>query len=772
MRTRWKYFLVLPVFLSALYFSIPIPRPLFTPDYSTVVVDENGEILRVFLNRNEQWCFPPRRDLRIPPKLKTAVLQFEDRSFHAHPGVRPMSMLRALYQNMSRGEVVSGASTITMQVARLMRPKARTYLNKALEILQALKIELCYTKDEILRAYLDHAPYGGNIVGYQAASLRYFGKMPGQLTWGEAATLAVLPNAPGLVSPVADPDRLLAGRNRLLARLRDEGEIDAETHWFAQQEMVPRRARPFRTLAPHLARRLKARQGDGVIRTTIQRAVQERSEALVMRHAAYLNRLGIRNGAVLVAETQSGKVRAYVGSQDFSDADAQGQVDGVMAARSSGSLLKPFLYALCFDEGIVLPQTLVRDVPSYYGAFSPSNADGKFSGLVTAREGLIRSLNVPAVRLLKAYGVVSFYCFLEAAGLSSLFRPADDYGLPLVIGGAEVTPWDMAVLFRGLGNGGRFRPLLVLDGPSDERDTGTMPLISPGACDLTLNVLRELKRPGAEYYWQQYQNPWPLAWKTGTSYGQRDAWAVGVSPQWTVAVWVGNFDGQGNANLTGAGCAGPLLFDVFNALPKDARLSWFQRPDADLAPVEICLDTGFRAGPACGRRSVVNAPLHMAPLRVCPYHRHIFVTLDGAHQVCSLCWQPGGYTRVSRLVYPADVTQYLRERGQTVGGMPPHSPGCPAQQGGQMVQILYPQENAHLWVPRDFDGNRQQVALRAAHQEHRRVLFWYLDHRFIGSSQGRHIKAADVGGGWHVLDVVDELGNRDRRRFHVGERKG
>ena len=767
-----RFLLVFPAFLAVLYFSVPLPRPLFPADYSTVVLDEEGGVLRAFLNGNEQWCFPPRQDLDIPQKLKTAVLLFEDRSFYSHPGVRPLSLLRALYQNASKGQVVSGASTITMQVSRLMRPKARTYLNKALEILQALKIELHYTKEETLGAYLDHAPYGGNIVGYQAASLRYFCKAPGQLTWGEAATLAVLPNAPGLVSPVADPDRLRARRNRLLARLRDEGEIDAETHRLARQEEVPRGARPFRMVAPHLARRLKAREGDGTIRTTILRAVQERAEGLVARHVAYLNRLGIRNGAVLVAETQSGKVRAYVGSQDFSDADAQGQVDGVMAARSSGSLLKPFLYALCMDEGIVLPQTLVRDVPSYYGAFSPSNADGKFSGLVQAQEGLIRSLNVPAVRLLKTYGVYPFYCFLEAAGISTLFRPADGYGLPLVIGGAEVTPWDMAVLFRGLGNGGRFRPLQVLAGPSGRRDVGGMPLISPGACDLTLNVLRDLKRPGAEHYWQQYQNPWPLAWKTGTSYGQRDAWAVGVSPQWTVAVWVGNFDGQGNANLTGSGCAGPLLYDVFNALPKDAWLSWFERPDACLAPVEICLDTGFRAGPACGRRSVADAPLHMTPLPVCPYHRNVFVTLDGVHQVCSLCWQPGGYVRVSRLVYPADVTQYLRRRGQMIGAAPSHSPGCPAQQGGQMVQILYPQENAHLWMPRDFDGSRQQVALRAAHREHRRVLFWYLDHRFIGSSQGRHVKAAGVGGGWHVVEVVDEAGNRDRRRFHVGGRKG
>ncbi len=390
------------LFAGALYVSIPVPDPLFDPDYSTVVLDERGRILRIFLNGDEQWCFPHQANADVPHALEQAVLSFEDRRFYRHPGVDPLALLRAVYQNIRAGEVVSGASTLTMQVARMTSPKRRTYINKALEMLQALKIELHYDKKQILNLYLDHAPYGGNIVGYRTAAHRYFGKSPERLTWGEAATLAVLPNAPGLISPLANPEKLRLRRDRLLSRLLNEGMIDDETLGLARMEGVPDGTRPLPMDAPHLARRLESRHRNTYIRTTLQRAIQKQSEELVDRHAAFMRRLGVRNGAALVAETRTGKVRAYVGSQEFFDARNQGQVDGVVAARSSGSLLKPFLFALGIDEGLLLPQTRIRDLPTPYGAFSPGNADGTFGGLVAAKEALVRSLNVPAIRLREA----------------------------------------------------------------------------------------------------------------------------------------------------------------------------------------------------------------------------------------------------------------------------------------------------------------------------------------------------------------------------------
>ncbi len=774
-RRFWAGGLVVCGVLLLGYGLIPLPSPLFPANYSTVVLGISPDsaagsaaILRVFLNRDEQWCLPPRADLPVPEKLATAVRFYEDQYFHFHPGINPVSLLRAAYQNWRSGRTVSGASTLTMQVARLMDPKPRTYSNKFLEILQALKLEVKYSKTDLLRLYLDHAPYGGNVVGYQAAALRYFQKMPYELTWGEAATLAVLPNAPGLISPQRDSQKLEEKRNRLLDKLRAKGIIDASAWQAARREPVPDGSVPFPWLAPHLGQFLKDRHGHngGVIRTTVQPGIQQRTQHLVQRHAQFLHHLGIQNAAALVVETRSGKVRAYCGSQDFFDAAANGQVDGVRAPRSSGSLLKPFLYGLAMDEGLVLPQSLLQDVPTFYGAFSPSNADETFSGVVTAQQALIQSLNVPAARLLYTYGVYPFYLFLRSAGVSTLFRTAEDYGLPLILGGAEVTLWDMANLYRGLGNGGKFGQLQFLadDAPTE---AGTTQLISPGASYLTLGILRELKRPGAEYYWEYFQNRYPLAWKTGTSYGQRDAWAVGVSPQWTVAVWVGNFSGEGNANLAGSRCAGPLLFDIFNDLPKDPRYAWFSAPDDDLAPIEICRESGFLSNGDCPDPVFAPAPRHARPLRQCPYHQRIYVSTEREYAVCSLCWTPGQYRAQTVRMYPPDVVQYLRETGRLGAAPPRHNPDCPAQTGEPPLEIVYPTRNARLWLPRDFAGERQKLTARAAHRERQRTLYWYLNDRYLGSTVSRHELALDCPKGWNVLEVVDAVGYRARTRFFV-----
>lgn len=767
---RWKWLVAIFLATTVIYIVIPPRKPLFRMDYSTVVRDNHGKMLRAFLNSDEQWCFPPNSNDPIPDKLKTAVLTSEDEHFYQHPGVNPFAVARALYQNLTAGEVVSGASTITMQVARLANPKSRTYFHKFQEILQALKIELYYSKDAILQMYLTHAPYGGNIIGYKAASLAYFGKSPDELTWGQATILAVLPNAPGLVSPQADPQKLRVKQKRLLTKLLSDKIIDKETYDLALLEPIHGKVLPFPMEAPHFARTIEENpQLHGTtVRTTIDGQTQRMVKLLVQNHAHYLQSLGIKNAVALVAETQTGKVRAYVGSQDFFDNETQGQVDGVQASRSSGSLLKPFLYALSMDKGLILPQTLIKDVPTYYGAFSPHNADETYRGIVPAKQALIQSLNVPAVRLLYAYGIYPLYTFLQNAGVSTLFRKPDDYGLPLIIGGAEVTLWDMARLFRGLAREGQFAPLQILQRDSASKQQGAQQLISPGASYLTLNILKELHRPGSEFYWQQYQNQWPIAWKTGTSYGQRDGWAVGVSPQWTIAIWVGNFNGKGNANLSGARSAGPLLFDIFNALPKDASDVWFEKPTADLVQMKICSQTGFLAGPNCPETEKVDAPLFMETLKVCPYHKRIFETNDEKYQVCSLCWEPGNYTQVSRLVFPPDVVQYLREQGRNVDELPPHKPDCPGQSEQHPLAIVYPRQNAKLWVPRDFGGEKEQVMFRVAHRDKNRKIYWYLDKHYLGETQGKNRKPVDLASGWHTLEVIDEIGYSAKSRFYVG----
>lgn len=753
--------------LTVVYLQIPLADPVFKDDYSTAILDENGELLRVFLNSEEQWCFPDDPKLKRSTKLETAVLEYEDVHFYQHPGVNPLRVLMAIWQNTTSDKIVSGASTITMQVARMSGRRPRTYSSKLIEILAALKLEFRYSKDQILRLYLNHAPYGGNIIGFQAAALRYFSKIPQQLTWSEAALLAVLPNAPGLMSPDVNPDLLRKKRDRLLRKLNAQGHINGESLELALIEPLPDGSIPFKTLAAHAARRLKFRHAPdgGILQTTINKNIQHMAEEETRYHQNDLIRQGIMNSAAIIADTRSGAIRAYIGSQDFFDLENKGQVDGVIAPRSSASTLKPLLFGAAIDDGIILPTTQLRDVPSYYGSFSPSNADEQFDGVVRAEEALVRSLNVPAVRLLYTYGVHPFYLLLKSAGISTLFRQAQEYGLPLILGGAEVNLEELAALFRSFSTG-EYQPLHIL---SDAELPGKETILSPMASWLTLEMMREVKRPGAEYYWDRFENQWPLAWKTGTSYGQRDGWAIGVSPEWTIGVWVGNFDGKGNSNLGGAKSAGPLLFKLFSKLEKNPDMAWFDKPEK-LKPVDICRETGFLATSDCPNPEVHEAPDAMKPLRLCPFHQRVFLSGDKQKQVCSLCWEGEEHVMESELIYPPDIVQHLRERGHITNSLPPHKHSCPARQEALAVQIVYPKENARVILPVDFGGELQKLTLRAAHRESDRRLYWYLDERYLGETRKRHDQAVEVPSGWHTLDVVDETGQRDQLRFYVGNR--
>ncbi len=765
--TRGKIFLHAAALAFAgaavFYLLYPLPKPMFPSGESTVVFDARGEVLRVFLNGNEEWHLTAMDSL-IPERLSKSVLLYEDRFFRIHPGINPVAVLRASIQNMKSRRVVSGASTLTMQVARLMRPKRRSYWNKLQEMALALKLEYRFSKYEILWMYLNQAPYGGNIVGYQTASLRYFKKRPASLTWGEAATLAVLPNAPAL-KPGADPETLVGKRNRLLTRLYKNGGINEETYRLSLLEPVPDKSFPFEMIAPHLTQFLETRKTGNAIRTSIQKSFQQEIESRIERRLALLSSIGIRNAAALVMETRTGKVRAYIGSQDFFDR-AEGQVDGVLAPRSTGSILKPFLYALCMDEGLLLPETKIRDVPTSFGSFTPANYDERFEGLVAARDALIRSLNVPAVRCLADYGLGAFYSFLEKAGVSTLWRQPDDYGLPLILGGSEMSLWELAGLYRGLANGGVFAPGSFLENRKGTEKKSGIRLMSEGASFLVLECLKELGRPGAEYYWEQYQNQWPLAWKTGTSYGNRDGWALGVSPEWTLGVWVGNFDGTGTPNLSGAKCAGPILFDIFNFLPKDPSSAWFEKPEAGLEPVKICRETGYLAGPDCGNTLTTEAPRYMKPLCICPYHQKIYTDQDGRYRVCSLCWEAGSVMTTSVLAYPPDIVQCMKQEGLRYPSIPPHYPGCSALRQDPVLKILYPAMHAHLYIPRDFDGNFQKVTLKAGHSGGE-PLFWYLDDALLGTSEGDHVKAVALTRGWHHLEIMDGAGNCEGVDFYA-----
>jgi len=744
-----------------------ISDSIFPDDYSTEILDSNNRILRIFLNRKEQWHLIPDSKIDIPDKLEQSVITFEDKRFFSHNGVDGIAILRAIISNIINRRYISGASTITMQTARLSANRKRTLYSKVIESLQAFKIEKKFDKKKILKLYLNHAPYGGNIIGYRTACLRYWGKYPDELTWAEAATLAVLPNNPSMINPVRKNDLLKNKRDRLLKTLLDRGYIDEENYELSLLEEVPHGQIPFDLSAPHLCRDLNSRYQGKQVKTTIDKNLQDKITDIVQRYSLLQQKIGINNAAALVIETKSGKVRAYVGSQDFFDTAYNGSVDGVRSLRSYGSVLKPFLYALSFDEKIIIPESLMKDIPTYYGSFSPFNADMKFSGVVRAKNALIRSLNVPAVRLLYTFGQYKFYLFLEEAGLSNLFRNPDDYGLTIILGGAEASLWDIAKLYRGIGNMGDFSGIYVLEQDSLKKENR---LISQGASYLTLDILRDVNRPEIEYYWNRFSNQYPIAWKTGTSYGFRDAWACGVTPEWTIVVWLGNFTGKGNPSLGGASTAGPLLFEIFNALKKNGE--WFEKPELYLEPVTICSKTGYCATDICPETSISYMPRNYRSLIPCPYHKTLFLNNAATEQVCSQCWQHGDIKEVVKLVYPPEVIQYLKILGQPFFSVPPHRKDCPTIGSFNPIDLVYPTNGSTLFLPKGISGQFEKIVMRAAHSNYQSEIYWYIDGVFIGStidnnSANRHTIALSMAEGKHSLTIVDDSGYKKSIEFNI-----
>ncbi len=732
--------------------------PDFGGDYSDVVLSREGDILRVFLNSGDQWIFPPDT-LPIPHKLERAVLLFEDRRFLGHPGIDPLALGRAILQNVRAGRYVSGASTITMQVVRIAGGRKRTVPNKIIEMLIALKLDLLRSKDDILKMYIVHAPYGGNIMGYTAASWRYWGRPPHELTWAEAATLAVLPNDPSRVNPERDLSPLRAKRDRLLKKIFEYGEIDRETYELALLEDIPEGQLPFPLFAPHFSRRI-SKEREGVISTTIDLGIQQRLEQITADYGRNIEHFGVENCAALVVETETGRIAAWIGSEDFYSSEA-GRVDGVTAPRSYGSLLKPFLYALSFEKGIVHPRTMMRDIPTYYGAFAPANSTRDYRGLVAAEDALKLSLNVPAVRLLYTYGYQDFHEFLRNAGLVHLSPDPEYHGLTLILGGGEATMFELARLFRSLGRLGEYGDIGYLDEeyPTQKR------IIGKAAAWQVLEILRDVRRPGVERYWDMYSSSWPFAWKTGTSFGYRDAWAAGVSPDWTVIVWTGNFDGRGNPSIVGAELAGPLLFRIFNDLPKEKE--WWGRPESEMTNIALCKETGLLAGRHCPDTIFAYTPVG-THLEHCSYHKKVFLSKDRDEFVCSLCWEEGEPIDSVWLFWPPEVATYLRKCGVEYREPLRHRTSCTAMGGENPINILYPVSGGSI-IPSD-----STIVGRAAHSMEGMELFWYLDEDFVsttidGSGISEHSIELPVTLGQHRLGIVDRDGNRSSILFIISD---
>ncbi len=855
---RWLM-AILPLFIIVLFtianWCFPLPKTRLHPPPSRIVLDRNGEWLRAFLAKDGMWRFSsqqsavssqqrkfsvnwkplvaesrrfPKADgyLGISPLLHEAMLTTEDRWFYYHCGVNPVSMVTALYDNLKAGEVVRGGSTITMQLARLMEPKARNVPNKLIEMFRAIQLELAYSKSEILNLYFNMLPYGGNIVGTGAASRFYFNKPQHAISLGEAALLAAIPNAPERLRPDRFPENARHARAKVLNRLRARGQISEQQRQEALREPIPTKRHPLPFKAPHLSRMLANGNrwntdttADGRIYTTIDAKAQE-TAVRILREYLNASAAGIADsrrlqshtastGAIVVMDTQSRQVLAMVGSHDFFDQRASGQINGTLASRSPGSTLKPFVYALGIEQGLITPETLLFDVPVTYSGYEPVNYDGTYNGYVTARQALARSLNVPAVSLHARLKNRTLHAFLQQAGISTL-APAQKYGLSMVLGGCEVNLLELTTLYAGLANMGEFAPYQIVSSGQQQSEnllagSRGKPMEPQGYSQRLLReetsfIITEMlttsqlpvntvKNPEA---FEVTMNLPKIAWKTGTSYGHRDAWCIGYSPKLTIGVWLGNFDGKGAPMLSGTDAATPVLFALFNALTRQDTHRWFTRPE-HLKMREVCALTGAPPSLHCPtRKNDVYIP-GISPVKACAIHKRIYVDKVTGYSLCSHCRNLPSNSHQSSVVsrqlqegsvaatnisltdnrelifeeWPAEAATWLAKNGFAVPVLPKHNPLCTGTIAGSAPVILSPTEDTVYYIRDGVPLEQQKIQLSASTSNRTQQLFWFLDGELIFKGNAGQPHWLTPVKGEHVLTCVDAEGRSASRPLRI-----
>lgn len=780
---------LMAVMISATLFVVSRPRNLFNDPTSFVIEDRAGELLGAAIADDGQWRFPATD--QVPPKFIECITTFEDRNFFIHHGVDYLAILRAAYQNILHGRKAQGGSTITMELLRLSRPNARRNISsKIRESVGALQLESEKSKQEILSLYAANAPFGGNVVGLEAAAWRYYGRAAKDLSWGEMSALAVLPNAPSVVHPGKNRSELLRKRNFLLQQLQARGRIDSSTARLAMLEPLPGAPLPLPRSAPHLLQRFKQNFNKHqltktIARTTINGNWQAEVNSILSKRHGPLYANGIKNAAALVLDVESGEVLVYAGNvnaeEEHVGSDLQADVDIVKAPRSPGSTLKPILYAAALSEGRILPHSLLPDVPTRIGGYTPQNFDRKYDGAVPASEAISRSLNIPAVKLLQNYKYGRFYELLKQLGMTTLDFPADHYGLSMILGGSEVTLWDMASIYAGMAktvnhatqnHGLVFErdfaaPHFILSEKREKETTRKINGLDGTSIWYAFEAMKEVMRPGEEGLWQQFLSSQKISWKTGTSFGFRDGWAIGVTKKFVVAVWVGNANGEGRAGLTGVQTAAPIMFDIFRMLPPVGQ---FESPYTHFDFLPVCRKSGFKAGPDCDVVDTVMAPAKGIHAPQCKYHVTVHLDKTETWQVSELCESPSEMVHKSWFVLSPAMEWYYKQKHHDYKPLPPFKPGC--IDGGGELELIYPLQNAKIYIPLEIDGSRGKVIFKAVNRNTSGKVFWHIDERYMGSTTNFHQLAVDIEPGTHELTLVTEKGESIKRIFNiVGEEK-
>lgn len=781
---RKKWWLTGAALLLLCYYFI-LPSKLFNTPTSFVIEDNNGELLSAAIAADGQWRFPLSNE--VPEKFAHCITTYEDKRFYYHWGVDPIALARALKQNLGRHKVVSGGSTLTMQVIRLSRNKPRNLWQKLVEAVLATRLEFACSKKTILALYAGNAPFGGNVVGLEAAAWRYYGRSAAQLSWGEMAALAVLPNSPALVHPGRNRSMLTTKRNQLLDKLCRKHQIDSTTCALAKLEPLPDQPLPLPQWAPHLLDRFKLdyqrlqQTGTTRIRTTVDAALQKNVNGIVERYHQQYKANGINNAAALVLDAETGNTLAYVGNiYNPADPELESHVDIIQAPRSPGSTLKPLLYAAMMQDGLILPNTLVPDIPTQIAGYSPQNFDLGFDGAVPASRALARSLNIPAVRMLREYRYERFHALLRNMGITTLNRPADHYGLSMILGGGETTLWELTGMYASMA-----RTLLHLDqyqgkydrddihAPNyrqDIRQTSEHTPTAAGVLDAgaiwhAFQAMQEVMRPGEELLWQQFSSSQRIAWKTGTSFGFRDGWAIGVTPQYVVGVWIGNADGEGRPGLLGVATAAPVLFDIFRLLPVSG---WFSTPYSKLRKIEVCRQSGYRAGELCPDKDSLWVPVAGLRSGLCPYHQLLHLDHTGQWRVTDNCESPQLMQHKAWFVLPPAMEYYYRAKNNYLP-LPPYKPECLAtlNQEKAPMELIYPRPHARIFVPVEIDGQAGQTIFTATHRNTAAHIFWHLDNNYVGTTAEFHQLALHPSPGKHTITLVDEDGEEVRTDFEI-----
>jgi penicillin-binding protein 1C len=714
--------------LIGLFFILNLIFPLHVNiEYSTIVTDNKGEVVNAYLTRDQKWRMKTELS-EISPLLQKTIIAKEDKHFYSHPGVNAFAMVRALFNNIFQLRRTSGASTITMQVAKALHPARRNIWSKIREVFRAFQLELKYSKKQILQMYLNVVPYGGNIEGVKAASLLYFKKNPDHLSLAEITALSIIPNKPGVLVIGKNNESVVKERNRWLRKFAAEKVFTSKEIEDALAEPLTATRGVIPHYIPHLSYRLRknASRSTTTIHTNIDLNTQLKTEKMVEDYVRVQRLKNIRNAAVVIIDNRTHKVISYVGSSGFLDTADGGQVNGANAVRQPGSTLKPLLYAMCIDEGLLTPKTVVTDVAVNYEGYAPENYDEKFRGYVSIEYALEHSLNIPAVKSLRMLGKDRFVQQLANCGFRQVDKDRRKLGLSMILGGCGTTLEELTGLFSSFANNGVYlSPSFFSDDTTHRRVT----VASPAACFMINDILSKVNRPDFPVNWTATEHMPKIAWKTGTSYGRRDAWSIGYNRNYTVGVWVGNFSGVGVAELSGANVATPLLFRIFNSIDYDSDEEWFTQPsDCDIR--QVCSETGMLPGEHCTSLTTDYFIPLISSTKTCDNWQEVMTSPDEKISYCKVCAPASGYKKKWFKVLGSDIQSWYDENRISYQKIPPHNPACEAVFKGQAPDVRSPVNNTEYLI-NTKSPEPLQLACKTANDVSR--VYWYIDNKFYKS---------------------------------------